>query len=64
MAWQKTFKEFVESKYRGWFHIYTDGSKSEIGVGAKLPLETAQNLHQYQILALFSQQKHMHYTKL
>jgi len=34
MAYQKRFKEVVEKKYKGWNHIYTDGSKSEIGVGA------------------------------
>ena len=34
VAYQKSFKEVVEIKYTGWKHIYTDGSKSEIGVGA------------------------------
>ena len=34
MAYQKRFEEVVENKYKGWNHIYTDGSKSEIGVGA------------------------------
>ena len=34
MAYQKRFKEVVENKYKGWKHIYADGSKIEIGVGA------------------------------
>ena len=34
MACQARFKEVVENKYQGWNHIYTDGSKSEKGVGA------------------------------
>ena len=33
MAYQKIFEEVVEKKYKGWNHIYTDGSKGEIGVG-------------------------------
>ena len=33
-AYQKRFTEVVENKYKGWNHIYTDGSKSEIGVRA------------------------------
>ena len=33
-AYQKRFKEVIENKYKGWKHIYTDGSKSEIGVRA------------------------------
>ena len=33
MVYQKRFKEVVENKHKGWKHIYTDGSKSEIGVG-------------------------------
>ena len=33
-AHQKSFKEVVENKYKGWNPTYTDGSKSEIGVGA------------------------------
>ena len=32
MAYQKRFKEVVKNKYKGWKHIYTDGSKSELGV--------------------------------
>ena len=32
-AYEKRFKEVVENNYKGWNHIYTDGSKSEIGVG-------------------------------
>ena len=44
MAYQKRFDEVVEKKYRGWKHIYTDGSESE---KRQLPLETTQNLHQY-----------------
>ena len=34
IAYQKRFKEVVENKYNVWNHIYTDGSKSELGVGA------------------------------
>ena len=34
MAYQKRFKEVVENKYKEWNHIYTDGSKSDIGAGA------------------------------
>ena len=34
MAYQKRSKEVIEKKYKGWNHIYTDVSKSEIGVGA------------------------------
>ena len=33
VAYQERFKEVVENKYKGWKHIYTDGSRSEIGVG-------------------------------
>ena len=32
-AYQKRFKEVVENKYKGWNHMYTDGSECEIGVG-------------------------------
>ena len=34
MACQKIFKEVVENKHKGCNHLYTDGSKSEIGMGA------------------------------
>ena len=34
LAYQKRFKEVVENKYRGWKHIYTDGTKNEIEVAA------------------------------
>ena len=34
MAYLKRFEEVVENEYKGWIHIYTDGSKSKIGVGA------------------------------
>ena len=34
IAYQKKFKEVVENKYKGWKHIYTHGSKSEVGVEA------------------------------
>ena len=33
-AYQKRFKEVVENKFKGLNHIFTEGSKSEIGVGA------------------------------
>ena len=33
MAYNKRFKEVIENKYKGGKHIYTDGSKSELGVG-------------------------------
>ena len=33
VAYEKRFKEVVENKYTGWNHLYTDGSKSGIGVG-------------------------------
>ena len=62
MAYQKRFQKVVENKYKLWIHIYTDGSKSEIGVGAAYTTGNEQNLHHYQNLALFSQQKHMQYT--
>ena len=39
MAYQKRFKEDVENEYKGWNHIYTDGSKNEIGVGAAAIIE-------------------------
>ena len=31
---QQRFKEFFNTSFKGWNHIYTDGSKSEMGVGA------------------------------
>ena len=34
LVYQKRFKKVVVNKYKGWEHIHTDGSKSEIGVGA------------------------------
>ena len=36
MAYQKIFEDVVGIEYEGWNHIYisTDGSKSEIRVGA------------------------------
>ena len=34
MANQKIFKEVVKNKYKGWQHIYANGSKSELRVGA------------------------------
>ena len=34
MAYQKRFKEVVKNKYKIWNHKTTDGSRSEIGVGA------------------------------
>ena len=33
MVYQKRFNVVVENKYKGWKHIYTEGSESEIGVG-------------------------------
>ena len=43
MANQKRFKEVVENKQKGWNHIYTVGSKSEIGVGAAATTENRTN---------------------
>ena len=31
---RRDLKKFVEDKYEGWNHKYTDGLKSEIGVEA------------------------------
>ena len=36
MAYLMRFKEVVENKFKGWKHVYTDGSKSELGVGTSL----------------------------
>ena len=62
MAYQKRFKEVVENKYKGWNHIYTDGSKSEIGVEAAATIGNRTKSDHYKNLALYSQQKHMLYT--
>ena len=39
MGYQKRFKEVIENKYKGWNHVYTDGSKSESGLGAAATTE-------------------------
>ena len=33
-AYQNIIREVVENKYKEWNHIYTDGCKNELGVGA------------------------------
>ena len=48
----------VENKYIGWKHIYTNGSKREMGVKAAATTENRSESASLPNSALYSQQKH------